>query len=65
MGTLSFVILSLPCLVVTLARLPRYRVDGRRKLIGMIVLCVAVVACDALAVWNLTTATVGANDRLF
>jgi hypothetical protein len=64
MATLLFVILSLPCLVVTFARFPRYRSDGRGKLIGMIVLCVVVVALDALAVWNLSTATAG-NDRLF
>ena len=65
MATLLFVILSVPCLIVTFARFPRYRSDGRRKLISMIVLCVIVVALDALAVWNLSTATVGAKDRLF
>ncbi len=64
-ATLLLVVLSLPCLVVTFARFPRYRSVGRRKLIGMIVLCVIVLAVDALAVWNLSTAIVGAKDRLF
>ena len=64
-ATLVFVILSLPCLVATFARFPRYRSNGRRKLIGMIVLCIVVIACNALAVWNFSTATVGTKDRLF
>src|SRR4051794_4482338 len=64
-ATLLFVILSLPCVAVTFARLRRYRGDGRAKLVGMIILCVIVLAVDGLAVWNLCTATVGAKDRLF
>ena len=65
MATLLFVILSLSCLIVTLTRLSRYRGDGRRKLVGIIILCIFVITFDALAVWNLSTATIGARDRLF
>jgi heme/copper-type cytochrome/quinol oxidase subunit 2 len=65
MTTLLFMILSLPCLAVTFARFRRYRADGRAKLVGMIILSVIVLAVDVLAVWNLSTATVGAKDRLF
>ena len=64
-ATLLFVILSLPCVLVTFARFPRYGSDGRRKRISMFVLCILVLACDALALWNLSTATVGAKDRFF
>jgi hypothetical protein len=46
------VILTVPCLILTFARFPRYRSGGRRKLIAAILLCVIVLVCDALAVWN-------------
>jgi lysylphosphatidylglycerol synthetase-like protein (DUF2156 family) len=57
-ATLLAVVLSVVGLIVTLARFPRYRRAGRRKLLAAMLLCIAVLVCDALAVWN--TATVGA-----
>ena len=57
-ATLVAVILSVLGLILTLARFPRYRSAGRRKLLAATLLCAAVLVCDALAVWN--TATVGA-----
>jgi hypothetical protein len=64
-AALLFVILSIPCLIVTFTRFPRYRTDGRRKQITMIILCLLVISCDLLAVWNLSIAMIGAKDRLF
>lgn len=61
-STLIFVLLSLPCLVITFARFRRYRSAGRAKLISMIALCSMALSADALALWNLHTAT---GDRLF
>jgi hypothetical protein len=65
LGTILFVGLSLAFLIATFARFPRYRVDGRLKLWGVVVLCMIVMICIALAIWNLSTAMVGAKDRLF
>jgi hypothetical protein len=64
-ATLLFVALSVLCVVATLARLPRYRGGGRKRLVAVLIVCVLTLGCDALAVWNLTTATGGAKDRLF
>jgi drug/metabolite transporter (DMT)-like permease len=63
--TLLFVALSALCLAITLSRFPRYRIEGRGKLVTMLLVCAIALACSALALWNLSTATVGAKDRLF
>jgi hypothetical protein len=52
-------VLSVLCLIVTAARFPRYRSGGRRKLIFAILLCVIALACDALAIWRVSTVKVG------
>ena len=62
---LLFLIVSLSSVILTLARFGRYRCEGRRKFIGIVVVCVVVVVCDVLAAWNLSTATLGAKDRLW
>jgi hypothetical protein len=61
-STLIFIILSLPCLIITLARLRRYRSHGRAKWLGAVLLCAAVLIANVLALWNLHTAT---GYRLF
>lgn len=61
-STLILVGLSLPCLAVTLFRSRRYRSDGRTKVVVMVLLSLAAVILDALALWNLHTAT---GYRLF
>lgn len=61
-STLIFVILSLLCLVITFARIRRYRGAGRAKTIAMCALCAVVLIVDALALWNLHTAI---GNRLF
>ncbi|HYO09576.1 MAG TPA: hypothetical protein VER17_11445 [Tepidisphaeraceae bacterium] len=61
-STLIFVGLSLPCLAVMFFRFRRYRGDSRTKMTIMVVLSVAVVILDALALWNLHTAV---GYRLF
>ena len=53
------VICSGLCLILTFTRFRRYQSGGRRKLIAAVLLCVIVLACDALAVWNVSTVTVG------
>jgi len=60
---LGTVIISVMCLILTFIRFPRYRCGVRKKLIAAILLCVIVLVCDALALWNLST--VPANLRLF
>src|SRR3954469_2648916 len=62
--TLVLAGLSVPFLLLTLARLARHRRQGQRKLITMTVVCAFVVGRDALALWNLSTATMGAKDLL-
>ncbi len=53
--TLVTVTLSMLGLILTLARFPRYRSAGRRKLLAAMLLCVVVLVCDALAVWYTVT----------
>ena len=60
---LGTVIISVMFLILTFIRFPRYRCGVRKKLIAAILLCVIVLVCDALALWNLST--VPANLRLF
>ena len=64
-ATFTFVLLSLICLAATLARLPRYLRDGRTASATLLVFTVAVLAFDAMAVWNLSTAMVGGKDQIF
>ena len=61
-STLIFVVLSLPCLVVTVARFRRYLSAGRAKVIAMTAVCAVVLTADALALWNMHSAT---GYRLF
>ena len=63
--TMAIAGMSLCMLVAPCTRLPRYRSDGRRKLIVMVTICVVTLACDVLAIWSISTAMVGAKDQLF
>ena len=60
---LATVALSVVCLILACARLPRYRCAVGRKLIAVILLCVVVLVCDTIALWNLSR--VPTNLRLF
>ncbi len=65
MATVFFIALSVPCIVITLVRLPHYFRMGRMRMSAMLLACVIAMTSNFFAVWNLMTATVGAKDRLF
>jgi hypothetical protein len=52
-------------LILTFARTPRYRSDGRKKLIAVLLLCTVALAYDALAIWDAHTAFVPPRERIF
>jgi len=58
-----FVVLSIACLGVSLARVRRSRGSWRRKF-ASVLLCIIVLCCDALAVWNVGQKTMEWNEWL-
>jgi len=63
--TLVLVVFSLACLIASIARRWGNRSGRHGRIVGITALSGFVLLSDALAVWNLTTATMGLKDRLF